>query len=48
MEILGMSLVTNLGAGMTDEPLNHEEVLAAGKLAAQRMGGLLATVVGQL
>jgi purine-nucleoside phosphorylase len=48
MEVLGMSLVTNLAAGMTGEPLNHEEVLAAGKLAAERMGRLLATVVGQL
>ena len=48
MEILGLSLVTNLAAGMTGEALNHEEVLEAGKLAAERMGGLLATVVGQL
>ena len=48
MEILGLSLVTNLAAGMTGEPLNHEEVLEAGKLAAQRMGGLLSTVVGRL
>jgi purine-nucleoside phosphorylase len=48
MEILGLSLVTNLGAGMTGEPLDHDEVLAAGKLAAERMGGLLATVVGRL
>jgi purine-nucleoside phosphorylase len=48
MEVLGMSLVTNLAAGMTGEPLNHEEVLEAGRMAAQRMGSLLATVVGQL
>jgi purine-nucleoside phosphorylase len=48
MEILGLSLVTNLAAGMTGEPLNHAEVLEAGKLAAQRMGGLLSTLVGQL
>ena len=47
-KILGLSLVTNLAAGMTGEALNHEEVLEAGKLAAERMGGLLATVVGQL
>ena len=43
-----LSLVTNLAAGMTGEALNHEEVLEAGKMAAERMGGLLATVVGQL
>jgi len=40
-EVLGISLVTNLAAGMTGEPLNHEEVLAAGKAAAARAGGLL-------
>ncbi|MGH3448114.1 MAG: purine-nucleoside phosphorylase [Nocardioidaceae bacterium] len=45
MEVLGLSLVTNAAAGMTGEPLNHEEVLAAGKAAATRMGGLLASVV---
>jgi purine-nucleoside phosphorylase len=48
MEILGISLVTNLAAGMTGEPLNHEEVLAAGKSAAERMGRLLAQVVASL
>ncbi len=48
MEILGLSLVTNLAAGMTGEALNHEEVLEAGRMAAQRMGSLLANVVGQL
>jgi len=47
-EVLGLSLVTNLAAGMTGEPLNHEEVLEAGRAAATRMGGLLAKVVGQL
>jgi purine-nucleoside phosphorylase len=45
MEILGLSLVTNLAAGMTGEPLNHEEVLEAGNAAATRMGDLLARVI---
>ncbi len=47
-EVLGLSLVTNLAAGMTGEPLNHEEVLAAGKSAAERMGRLLADVLRRL
>jgi purine-nucleoside phosphorylase len=47
MEILGVSLVTNLAAGMAG-PLNHEEVLAAGRAAATRMGGLLATVIRRI
>lgn len=45
LEVLGISLVTNLAAGMTGEPLSHEEVLAAGQSAATRMGGLLAEVI---
>jgi purine-nucleoside phosphorylase len=48
MEVLGMSLVTNAAAGMTGEPLNHEEVLEAGRAAATRMGALLAEVVTRL
>jgi purine-nucleoside phosphorylase len=48
LEILGLSLVTNLAAGMTGEPLNHEEVLEAGTAAAERMGHLLAQVVPAL
>jgi purine-nucleoside phosphorylase len=47
-EILAMSLVTNLAAGITGEKLDHEEVLAAGAAAAQRMGVLLAEVVKKL
>lgn len=47
MEILGLSLVTNLAAGMAG-PLNHEEVLAAGAAAATRMGALLAQLIPKL
>jgi purine-nucleoside phosphorylase len=45
LEVLGISLVTNLAAGITGEPLDHEEVLEAGKAAATRMGALLAAIV---
>jgi purine-nucleoside phosphorylase len=48
MEILGISLVTNLAAGMSGEPLNHEEVLQAGKDAAVRMGELLAKIIAKI
>jgi purine-nucleoside phosphorylase len=47
-EVLGISLVTNLAAGMTGEPLNHDEVLEAGRAAATRMGELLAQVLARL
>jgi len=48
MEVLGISLVTNLAAGITGEPLNHEEVLEAGKAAASRMGDLLGAIVPKI
>ena len=48
MEVLGISLVTNLAAGITGEPLDHEEVLEAGQAAATRMGKLLGEVVPRI
>lgn len=47
-EVLGISLVTNSAAGVTGEKLNHEEVIAAGKAAADRMGALLKGVIPKL
>src|SRR5699024_2111818 len=46
--VLGLSLVTNAAAGVTGEPLDHEEVLAQGAAAAERMGGLLHEVAARL
>ncbi|MFF2652017.1 purine-nucleoside phosphorylase [Streptomyces sp. NPDC058045] len=48
LEILGISLVTNLAAGMTGAPLNHEEVLQAGRDSATRMGTLLTRVLPRI
>ena len=47
-EVLAISLVTNAAAGVTGEKLNHEEVIAAGKAAASRMGTLMKTVIPNL
>jgi len=47
-EVLGISLVTDAAAGVTGEKLNHEEVIAAGKAAADRMGALLKGVIPKL
>ncbi|MEU8416585.1 MULTISPECIES: purine-nucleoside phosphorylase [Amycolatopsis] len=47
VEVFGLSLVTNLAAGMTGEPLNHEEVLEAGRQSATRMGTLLKELVSR-
>jgi purine-nucleoside phosphorylase len=48
VEVLGISLVTNAAAGTSAAPLDHAEVVAAGKAAAQRCGGLLAEVVPRI
>ncbi|GAB3113696.1 purine-nucleoside phosphorylase [Janibacter alkaliphilus] len=48
MDILGISLVTNAAAGVSDHPLSHEEVVAAGQAAAGRCSRLLADVVGRI
>ena len=48
LRVAGLSVITNLAAGMTGEPLSHEEVLAAGKASASRMGSLLAQVIRRL
>jgi purine-nucleoside phosphorylase len=48
MEVLGISLVTNLAAGISGQPLDHAEVLEAGRAAASRMGALLGEVVPRI
>jgi purine-nucleoside phosphorylase len=45
VEVFGLSLVTNLAAGLTGEPLDHHEVLEAGAAAAGRMGALLRDLI---
>ena len=47
-EVLGISLVTNAAAGVTGEPVVHEEALAIGQAAGERLGRLLAEVLVRL
>ena len=48
LEVLCLSLVTNMAAGITGAPITHEEVLAAGKAAEHALGELLHAVVGRI
>ncbi len=48
MEVLGMSLITNLAAGISPEPLSHAEVLQAGQDAEPVISELLARIVAEL
>ena len=47
-EVLGISLVTNLAAGVSPEPLDHKEVLEAGTKAAPHLARLVVGVVSEL
>ena len=48
MDILGMSLITNLAAGISPTPLNHQEVLDAGKEAEPKLAKLLSTIINKI
>ncbi len=48
MEVLGISLVTNLAAGISEQALSHEEVIEAGRAAGPRISALLADIVRRL
>ena len=48
LEVCGISLVTNAGAGYTGEPLTHEEVLAAGAEAGPRLAQVIRRFVADL
>jgi purine-nucleoside phosphorylase len=48
LEVCGISLVTNPGAGYTGEALSHAEVLAAGREAGPRMIRLVRRFVRDL
>ncbi len=45
LPVLGLALVSNAAAGLSGEPLSHEEVLEAGRVAASDLRRLLEAVV---
>jgi len=48
LEVCGVSLVTNAGAGYSGEPLTHEEVLAAGQVSGPRLARVIRRFVTEL
>ena len=48
LEVCGVSLVTNAGAGYTGAPLTHEEVLAAGAEAGPRLARVIRRFLADL
>ncbi len=45
LEVLGISCVTNMAAGIEPHPLSHEEVLETGRAVEQQLASLLAGIV---
>ena len=48
MEVLGLSLITNLAAGVSPHPLSHQEVIDSGKAAEPVISKLLADIASAL
>lgn len=46
--VLGISVVTNLAAGLSDRALSHEEVAEAGERASERLQRILEGVIARL
>ena len=48
VEVLGISCITNMAAGISDEPINHEEVMATGDRVRETFTELLRKVIGAI
>lgn len=48
IEVLGLSLVTNMAAGVLDEAINHEEVMATGRRVERQFTSLLTALIPQI
>jgi purine-nucleoside phosphorylase len=48
LEVLGISCITNMAAGISDEPINHEDVMATGDRVRETFTQLLRKVVGRI
>jgi purine-nucleoside phosphorylase len=47
-EVLGISMVSNPAAGLSDGPINHQDVLAATATSAARVGTLLSELLPRI
>jgi len=48
MEVLGISCITNMAAGISDQPINHEEVMETGNRDRVIFAQLLRQVIARL
>lgn len=48
IRVLGISCITNMAAGISDEPINHEEVMETGKRVRSTFAQLLRRIIAKL
>ena len=48
MQVLGISCITNMAAGISDQPINHEEVMETGRRVRTTFAELLRRVIARL
>ncbi len=48
LAVLGISLVTNMAAGVTNQEIHHEEVMEIGRRVEQQFTGLLTALIPQI
>ncbi len=48
IKVLGISCITNMAAGISDETINHEEVMETGARVAETFKGLLKRIIPRL
>ena len=48
LEVLGISCITNMAAGISDEPINHKDVMATGDRVRETFTELLRKVIGAI
>ncbi|HEV2709007.1 MAG TPA: purine-nucleoside phosphorylase [Edaphobacter sp.] len=48
LEVLGLSVITNMAAGVLDQPIHHEEVMETGRRVEQSFTSLLTALIPQI
>jgi purine-nucleoside phosphorylase len=48
MRVLGLSMITNMAAGMSAKPLSHQDVIETSKKASAKFGALVREIICQL
>jgi purine-nucleoside phosphorylase len=48
MKVLGLSVITNMAAGMSAKPLSHQDVIETSKKASSKFSALVKGVIEQL